>query len=101
MKKLIIAGLASFGSFFLALCIMTYQDSVKHPSKYRPVELYYVEAKDADGYFHARNEHGTVVFLPENVQGAPVTVGITVAISLDLAGENPLVEVYDDEEGIQ
>jgi hypothetical protein len=91
MKKLIIWGVFSSLLFLFSLGAF---NVLSHQERYRDTELYLITSIDADGYYHAKNYHGMVVFLPENVQGSPVFVGATVMISLNLSGEEPLVQLY-------
>jgi hypothetical protein len=91
MRKLMIWGVFSSLLFLFSMGAF---NVLSHQERYRDTELYLITSIDADGYYHAKNYDGMVVFLPENVQGSPVFVGATVMISLNLSGEEPLVELY-------
>lgn len=96
MSTLIKIAVVNMACLFLALCFMTYQDYVKHPDDYRSTDTYYVQSQDKEGYYHARNGNGTILFSSDNVKGGDVYVGATVDISLDLAGRNPIVRAYKE-----
>jgi hypothetical protein len=85
-------------SLFVALVLFTYvqmfQDYQQHPEDYSSTELYHVDSMDKEGYFHAQNGHGQIMFTINQIKGGMIHVGDTVQITLDLAGQHPIVERY-------